>query len=298
MNGSIYANNSSMLHHNVLSANISPPPSPLQAFVASPLIGSTTLFNPFQQGFSPFNTVQGQLSPYVTAAGMSPLMSPGTLMPRDVMFEENISNAHNLFTPQQTYYSSPVMAMADGNYAPAMFQGNFSTAAANSNFSSNGQQGFDVRQYANQRKSVQRVDSRGRTDKVAPSPTTVPTTTLPSATVPAVSPQESASDSAATPAAGSPEDNSFFGPGIGTDGSPLEREDDAAGTELDSSEPGAASAVELSVEATEATKSMGAPPGIVAAGAISAGASTESPNKALGAARRSMIMKHAKQLMA
>jgi len=76
------------------------------------------------------------------------------------------------------------------------------------------------------------------------------------------------------------------------EGSPLEPEteretDLAQSSELDSS-PGASSA----------ESQLGGPPGMPAVSPAVAGNVAESPSKGVGSARRSMIMKHAKQLVA
>lgn len=135
MNAAVYANNSSMLQAatlNGMAIHVSPPMSPLESYAASPLMPhNTALFNPFMStGFSPlFTTVQGQLSPYIPAATMSPMLSPASMMPRDIMFEENMSNAHNLFTPATFYQSSPVLGVRDLHCSPGyMHNGNFTAA--------------------------------------------------------------------------------------------------------------------------------------------------------------------------
>ena len=67
-------------------------------------------------------------------------------------------------------------------------------------------------------------------------------------------------------------------------------------SEIDSSDVATTTASETPLGSNSSSgESLGAPPGMSGAG-TSAGA--ESPNKALGSARRSMIMKHAKQLVA
>jgi len=346
LNTSMYNNNGNNNNNFVPNGLVvlSPPPSPLQPYGASPLVGAANLFNPFQQGFSPlFTSVQGQLSPYVAAPGMpgmSPLLSPGQLIPRDVMFEENMSNVHNLFTPATAYYQgSPAMALNDAHYSPAMFQGNFTTAGAagngfgnnNNEYANNAHNNannanapFDVKHYANQRKSVSLKNrfnsSGGGSSATSPTAAAAAATaskqaTKASATAEVTSAVDASPDAAASSTVGAESTapttasaaataattadadtaspNGFFA--NLDEGSPLEpeteRESDLAQcSELDTSSPDVASS----------ESPLGAPPGmsLVPPAATVAGSVAESPNKGVGSARRSMIMKHAKQLVA
>lgn len=327
LNTSMYANNAATTNNGYAATGlvvISPPPSPLQPYGASPLMGSATLFNPFQQGFSPlFTSVQGQLSPYVAApvmSGMSPMLSPGQLVPRDVVFEENMSNVHNLFTPATAYYQgSPVMALNDAHYSPAMFQGNFATDNGfdkSQHSNSNGNAPFDVRHYGNQRKAAaqkSRFNSSGSGSNQT-SPTEVPATSTEkvegavvadgassadisntTATSASVNSTVTVADSNATNAA-TTTSSGEIAPSEGffanlDEGSPLEPETERENDLVQCSE------LDCSPETTGV---IGAPPGFpaVVASANNAGVVMESPNKGVGSARRSMIMKHAKSLVA
>jgi hypothetical protein len=116
-----------------MTVQLSPPVSPLPAYLASPVMGTQTIYNPFVNGgFSPLLStvgIQGPLASYLPA-GVSPLISPGSAMlPRDVMFEENISNAHNLFTPATYTHQSPLLGARDLHYSPVMYQAGFTVSA-------------------------------------------------------------------------------------------------------------------------------------------------------------------------
>jgi hypothetical protein len=288
-----------------VTVHVSPPCSPLTAYGASPIPGSGQLaYNPFLGGgFSPLISTYGPVS-----------ASPS--VPRDVQFEENLSNAHNLFTPSQYAQHSPLLSARDLHYSPSMYQGNFSAAgnAFNQNGSAypvgqgHGQNGFTRRQAAQGPVKTKKsplgelTTSTSSTAATASAPaaavaTDATTTTESTQSAAAVAPSDvDGTGDAGAKAAAAEEPTlasagSFFG-AAPADGSPLEhagsleatagdavnRADTLAGAEVEQAPAAQASEQDAAAEGAQ-TQSLGG-----------------TPSKA-GTSRRNMIIKHAKQLV-
>lgn len=333
MNAALYANNSNMMQAGLggMTIHVSPPMSPLENYAASPLMPhNTALFNPFlATGFSPlFTTVQGQLSPYIAAATMSPMLSPGSMMPRDIVFEENISNVHNLFTPATFYQSSPVLGVRDLHYSPGYMHGNFTTAG-NVFGHQNGayvSQPLDLKMYANRKspkteaRALRGGHSNGASSKSsatasgsANSPASPATTNAVAGAVPGATAAAKAEVNAATPAAAAVvtsvvaelrvdvtrepmtpaaiAEGSFFGTAP-VEGSPLEK--DVGLEDADVDVPDNTTTESLACRSSDVA-------GYSSSELPETSANAVSPNRATtatGSARRSLIMKASKQLVA
>jgi hypothetical protein len=317
-----------------MTVSMSPPVSPLPAYLASPVMGSQTIYNPFVNGgFSPLLSsmglqgmqgMQGSLASYMPT-GVSPLMSPGTAMlPRDVVFEENISNAHNLFTPATYVQHSPLVGAREMHYSPAMYQATFAVNA-NAFAPQGGANNFDLPIYGangGNRKQMQKARKSPAGDAsrampktagveapvaaspaaVAEAPVSAPSTApkpadevsvesvdAPASVVAEVVPEQAA-DSPPTAQVAVADGGSFFDAvPDSANCSPLERDTDLQMSEQDSPSGDTTS---------ESGAAMSSNTGASQAGGADAGSANGTPTKSVGPSRRNMIIKHTKQLVA